>query len=250
MCKNLSLDEKKQAFELFTKEDNKNIFLATLNGDKPMALLAEYKPYNVPGDSSLGILKKLDLGKNFEWFDARFFEISGNRAWSLYFVNKSKTLETIARNKEIYTTGLGLSSNTSKKDVYKTLFDLCKKNEGVMPDDLLGITLGFPKYDTLIFNLEGTGKICSQRMSPDYSKMLLEVLKSDVSPYKNLSKTEMNALENAIKNITQQKLKDIAMKGSYHDGLYAFINFCDDPKELQRVSNSTKNFKQTFGINN
>lgn len=244
MCKNMSLDEKKKAFDVLTTNGNKDLFLSTLHGDKPMSIIGQYKTPLQPGGNDLDVLKKLDLGKNFEFVEANSFSFNGHRSWNQYFVNKSKTLETIARNKEIYTTGLGLPSGTNSKAIYGDLF----KNKGALPDDLLGVTLGFPKYDSMIFHLESIGDLRRERLSADYSKKLLDVLRSDKSPYKNLSKTQMAGLENAIKNINPRNLKDIAVKGSYNDGLYQFINYYDDAAELGRIANSTKNYKQVFGI--
>ena len=65
------MEEKQQAFEYINAFGNREIFLATLNGNKPMSfLVSDFLKADSSSFNPIDILKKLDLGDNFEWFDA------------------------------------------------------------------------------------------------------------------------------------------------------------------------------------
>lgn len=247
MCKNLSMAEKKQAFNVLSSPDNKNIFLAVLSGDKPMALMSERVVGGGKAGDAIDILKKLNLGKNFEWVQGSSVEFANVSASNMYFVNRKEFAKVIERNKDIYCSILNLSPSSSIKKIYSSLLESTKSNNNVMRDDLLGISLGFPRYDSMIYHLEQQNNLLRDRTSKEFIDKLLKALKSENSPYKNLSTERLQDLENAIKNINRKNLEEIAIKGSYHDGLFSFINYCDDSLELMRIGNSTNNFNALFG---
>lgn len=243
MCKNLSMEEKQQAFEYINALGNREIFLATLNGNKPMSfLVSDFLKADSSSFNPIDILKKLDLGDNFEWFDAGALTDDKIKCFRSYFVNKKELAKIIENNKDIYTTRLNLKPHSGVSKIYNELF---KKSE--IPDDLLGLSLGFPRYDSIIFHLEATSNLRTNRLDSDFLEKILVALKNENSPYKNLPKSRLEALEKSIKNINQEHLKEIATKGSYHDGLYSFINFCDDTEELNRIASCTENYRNVFG---
>ena len=248
MCKNLSMAEKEVAYNTLMKCGNKDIFLGTLSGDKPMSILSAVQKIDDMSGKPLDILKKLDLGDNIvfvkanHWSDGCYYSFFND-----YIINKKSLFDVIKNNKKLYTSRLNLKKNAPIQDIYEALVDMSKKNNG-LPDDLLGISLGFPRYDSMIYNIESIANLPKERCSSDYISKLLETFKRNDFPYKTKDKRFLEKLQEAIKNINQENLKDIAIKGSYHDGLYSFINYCDDADELQRIVASTAKFKQTYGI--
>ncbi|MBQ4113820.1 hypothetical protein IJD34_00280 [bacterium] len=247
MCKNLSMAEKETAYKTLMRCGNKDIFLGTLSGDKPMSMLSAVKKIDDINGSPLEVLKKLDLGDDIVFVKANHWNDGCSyKFFNDYIINKKNLFNVIKNNKKLYISQLNLKKNASIKDIYKALVDFSKKNNG-LPDDLLGVSLGFPKYDSMIFNLESFVSK-RDRLAPDYIEKLLATFKREDFPYKNLDKKTLKTLENYIKNINQKKFENIRTTGSYYDGLYEFINFCDDTKELERIAKATTNFKETFGL--
>ena len=247
VVKNLAEAEKKEIFDALHKNGNINLFLGTLQGNKPMSILA-CNQSNGSLPNPLELIKKLDLGDNFEIIQAIKFNFSKNNTiFNSYFINKSELFKTIANNKDIYTDRLNLPINSTIEDIYNALKGQIN-GQTHLCDDLLGISLGFPRYDSIIFNLEGLYDLRKLRTSPDFVEKLLETLKDKNLPYRNLSPKRLSALEKAIKNINKQNLIDIGFKGSYSDGLYSFINFCDDKEELARIATASANFKKSLNI--
>ena len=125
------------------------------------------------------------------------------------------------------------------------------KTKDAMPKDIYGITLGFPKYDSIIFNLEDScGLNCRNRQDSDYKDKLISFLKSEKSPYKDLSLDEQLTIEKAIKSIDQKKLLDSSKTINLYNGMYCFINFYDDPIEASRLKDAVNNFIETFRLEN
>jgi len=187
------------------------------------------------------------LGNNIELVTVSQCEMGKIRVFNDYMINKNSLFKIIRKNKDIYISQLNLKKNASIKQIYNSLLSYTKNNN-CLPDDLLGISLGFPRYDSMIYNIESIANLPKERCSSDYISKLLETFKRKDFPYKTKDKKFLEKLQKAIKNINQENLKDIAVKGSYHDGLYSFINYCDDAEELQRIVASTAKFKQTYGI--
>ena len=59
MCKNLTDAEKQEVFKIITSKDSKNVFLATLSGDKPMTILSCDRYFDDLGGNNLHLLKKI-----------------------------------------------------------------------------------------------------------------------------------------------------------------------------------------------
>jgi len=247
MCKNLSIEEKELAHKVLIKNGNKEFFLGVLSGEKPMSILASARKIDDLRPNPLDILRKLDLGNNIELVTVSQCEMGKIRVFNDYMINKNSLFKIIRKNKDIYISQLNLKKNASIKQIYNSLLSYTKNNN-CLPDDLLGISLGFPRYDSMIYNIESIANLPKERCSSDYISKLLETFKRKDFPYKTKDKKFLEKLQKAIKNINQENLKDIAVKGSYHDGLYSFINYCDDAEELQRIVASTAKFKQTYGI--
>ena len=103
------------------------------------------------------------------------------------------------------------------------------------------MTLGYPKYSSMIFHLEHVGKIPnSLRSNPsEYKKAILSTLNSEKSPYKNLSETEKNKLIEAINTINIETI-GLNKVGS---SIYPFCQYTPEPKEFERISNAIEQFR-------
>lgn len=211
-------------------------FFATLAGYKPATLAS-----NVNGLSKI---------KNNTKFNEIYDVVDVGKDLT-YFINKKQLKEIIANNKDIYTLRMNLNKKTSVEEIYDTLIKDGDKYlnsfYGGKNTDLVGITLGFPRLNSLIFNLEGkVGKsgvdTLKLREQPEMFKTkLLDVLNSPNSPYKNLDKSAKDELKKAI--MSYQKSEGVDFKN------YKFIKFVDEPKEFERISKNVEAFNKNFRIN-
>lgn len=247
MCKNLTSQEKEQAWNLLSDKDNKKIFLAALSGNKPMSMLNERKFTSEFTEPTIDILKKLHLGDNFELLEGYSFKTQRMFSWNRLFVNKNALFETIKNNKEIYTTRLGLPKRTPVKEIYKELTKVIHSKQGVLDDDLLGISLGFPRHDSMIFHLEKvSGMDDKARVLADFPEKILAAFKSADSPYKNLSEKQKQAVIESIKRIDYKRLGTMSIFQNYDRRLYNFVNYCDDTVEIERIAKLTEKFLEEF----
>ena len=110
--------------------------------------------------------------------------------------------------------------------------------------DIVGLTLGFPQKSTMIFQLENMANIdIALRDNPQkYKEILLKVLHSNDSPYKNLSKESFKELEEVIKNY-----KPINIETTTY---YPYMAFVNEPIEFARIDRATTDFINNFSIKN
>ena len=221
-------------------------FFPTLTGHKPACIIGMGEDL-----SFLSRIKtKNPLGSQFDFVHLKEL---GNQTFVL---NKEKILEVISRNKDFYTARLGLANNSSIDDIYN--FMLQHKNQVFNCtltskfSDLVGITLGFPKQSSMMFqleqlcdlsNLKNIKYIDELRKEPSlYKKIMLETLNKNKELYKNLSVDEYNGLVRAIENYKPIKTKDIA------DRYYRYVKLADEPAEFARINNSVDDFIKDFSI--
>lgn len=158
-------------------------------------------------------------------------------------LNKPEIMKLIEKHRKIYTLRLGLDPNAKTEEIYSKLKkDLAYTPTSESKCDLLGLTLGFPKYNSMIFELERVKNTCRLRKYPaEFKKEILEALRSEKSPYKSLDETELQNLENAINNITEI--------GCY-ENIYRFIDFTQDKEELGRIAKAESEFIREFKVQN
>ena len=218
------------------------VFFATMTGKKPACLIGR-------DNVNLNFLKKLNQNGSFNKdFDIHLLEPEGNSPL-VYIFNRKKTLEIIQSNKNLYISRLGLPKETPVDEIYRKLIDggnqyLDCTHKGKF-NDLVGVTLGFPKMSSMMFQLEKScikDNMYTIRHKKDlYKKLLLEILNSDKSPYKNLPKDEFNMLKNAIENYKNKR-------SSLKSKIYQFVELTDEPQEIQRIKNEINTFNQEFSL--
>ena len=177
--KDLNCFQRIKSLYKLKKSNSANEFFATLNGNKPACFLGA-------GDGVAHL-------KNNKEFLAKCDIIINNK--DCYILNKNKLKEFIKNNKEIYTSRLEMKKDASIDEIYNKLLKSEAFVKGSTSQDLLGITLGFPKYSSMMFNLERIANLSYlNRNNPaSYKESLLKVLRGENSPYKNLNLTSLDS---------------------------------------------------------
>ena len=240
----LSDAEKSATYEYLESPLNLTQFLATINGNKPANLII-----TLNRDTILAI-KNGKYNPDIEFVNASYMLPTGTPAYNVYMVNKPALIKVIERNKDVFTSRLRLSKKATTEEIYTKALDYMGDINRKFTD-IEGMCLGFPKYSSMIFNLEQQiERGYELRTQPEIlKKKLLEILYEYGSPYKNLSKKEFKKLEKAIGNISAEKFADVTRSGSYNDGLYLFAQYLEEP-DLNIVANSTADFMKNFKMVN
>lgn len=242
MLENMSSTEKQKCFKMMQCYGNKEIFFTTLAGDKPSCLLASKE--------SMKFLDKLKLDKTIDFVHISPWSAeNGLKYYNTYMFNKKAMLENITRNKNIFTSRLGLSAEAGLEEIYsKLLTKIADRGELYGADwlyDIEGLSLGFPKESSMIFQLERIiGDGCEIRKTPKkFIEEMLKVIKGSSSPYKDLDKEELDILEKSIKKISKRRMK-MRAKNPY----YYYISYLKEPSEFKRIKSATKHFNSTFNV--
>lgn len=226
--KDLSFIQKFKSLNKLKRSNSADQFFATLNGNKPACFL--------------GVKDGVSHLKNNKDFLADFDMICKNK--DCFIFNKKKLKEIISNNKEIYSLRLGIDKNAGVEEIYNNLIKSNTFNRDPALQDLLGITLGFPKYSSMMFNLESMANLhYFDRKNPvKYKESLLEVLRGEKSPYKNLCETEFKNLEKHIEAYTGKNL-------SFAKNYYRFINLANETGEIARIESEINKFLKDFSSN-
>lgn len=240
ILKDLSNQEKQILYNSILSGQEAETFFATINGNKPACLIG--------GGANVSFLEKLnenlDIAKSFEILPLSY---RGSNT-QLYLVNKKSVIDTINRNKNLYIFRLKMNPNSTAEEIYAKL----GANSKIFLDptvnskynDLTGITLGFPKLSSMMFELERCKDEVEYtvRKNPKlYKEILLKKLYSEFSPYKNLPKEEFCELESAIKNYSGT-IEETS------NPYYKYVALADEPKEFERITNAIKDFINSFSI--
>ncbi len=153
-------------------------------------------------------------------------------------INKEAAFENICRNKNFYTQRLSLPKTATDEDVYKILTGDNSPLRYKTNSDIIGMILGFPRKDNMIFQLERSAGLdyTLRENLPKYKEALLKELHSPNCVYAKFDDTFKKELEDAINSIK-------SIKHSEELGLpygYQFINFVDDTPEIARINKSIR----------
>ena len=248
ICENLSTTEKKSFHNMISSANSDSEFYPTLIGKRAVG-----ETYNFNGED-ITYLSKLKLPKGIEILYSYPTEVYGvNREYCISFVNKPELFKIFERNKEIFTKRLGLDINADNEVIYSKIKDSLRFKEAFVDNipnnklkhDLYGMCMGFPKYNTMIFQLERTGEIpITLRDNPiEYKKQIMAVLHGENSPYTNLSKKELKKLEESINNIT-------APKRSNRSPYEVYIEMTEERDEFKRIETAAREFNKIFSVDN
>lgn len=176
VVKNLSVDEQKKLLEVLEKTSDLEDFLVTSVGEKPMCFVNCNKGLDI---------EKLKVGG----FDAIKFNHTLGNYDAMFLINKKMVKNLIEEHTELYQKRLGLDENASFDDIYKALIADFSGGKP-LKQDLLGVTLGYGKENSMIFALEGYIPGFDPSMRGDlntFKQRLKEALYSENSPYKDFS---------------------------------------------------------------
>ena len=177
-----------------------------------------------------------------------------------YFIlNKKASIKTINDNLDFFVKRLNLPSDTSAKKVYEIIVKNISENHNFTKgkDDILGILLGFPKINSMIFKLEkdmyAEGNIPEslprnidlRADTENFKKCIINFLHSEKSPYNNMGYKFKNDLEKIIRNIK----KIGAYRPNNEDYGFEFILFADEVDMLRLRNSEQEFFKLLKSIN-
>ena len=156
-----------------------------------------------------------------------------------FIINKELTKQKISENKDFYSKRMELGKDTSVDKIYQKLISEdspLKKQTGY--DDIIGITLGFPPMDSILFQLEkGIPNYLQIRNRPyAQANFLQRELYSGDSVYKNFSQEFFTNVDAAIESIKrpQYRQKDLTPIG------YIFTPFVPDEDYTKRIIKSSE----------
>lgn len=151
-----------------------------------------------------------------------------------FVFNKKAAFENIHRNKDFYTQRLNLAKTASEEEIYKILTGENSPLKNHNNCDFIGMIMGFPRKDNLVFKLEwDAGLHPDLRKNPQKLKeALLKELNFSNCVYGKFDEPLKKELEGAIKSISSIKHRDEL--GLPHG--YTFINYVDDAPEIVRIN--------------
>lgn len=197
-------------------------FLMTATGHKPTLLNG--------GEAAIYLEKIKTNG-----FDTIVRKVNGHK--NIMLLNRKEAKNTIENHREFFAKRLNLSSDATVEEIYSSLTESLNPLQQKHSHDLTGILLGYPKQNSIIFNLENMSQNAPyDRKTPTIlKKELKKALYSEESPYKNFDEQFFKETEEFIDSITAVKHSKYKLfDGVMNDG-YIFINFKDEPFELKKI---------------
>ncbi len=203
-------------------------------GQKPALLLSGDSEYinlakKIKSDDKVSA--QVTIGEDDEEFSVN----------QLFLFNRLMVQNIINENKALFISRLGLDKDVSLDFIYSKLIskDGVIAQEGATIksryNDVIGLILGFPKISSLIYELEKRMTNPQLRYAKDltgYKQELINVLSSEESPYKNMSKEFLDNLKEKINLISEIKHSASLLCG--FDG-YPFMYYLDEPEEISKI---------------
>jgi len=226
--KNLSQDEQETFIKGLRTDTNATQLLMTAIGEKPACWVICNKNIDTSklGNGEFDVVKQFIGGK------------LGNEYCNIAVLNKKQVTDLIAENYELYQKRLNLPDGTPVGDVYKTFVKELEEGNFSL-HDLLGVTLGYGRENSLIFALERSIPNVTVDIRADlktYKQVLKDALYSENSPYKDFDdafKAGLVESIDAIKNISKPD-----------DEGYMFIDYMqsiyDKNKRIDNLHSATK----------
>jgi len=226
--KNLSQEEQETFIKGLRTDTNATQLLMTAIGEKPACWVTCNKNIDTSklGNGEFDVVKQFISGK------------LGNEYCNIAVLNKKQVTDLIAENYELYQKRLNLPDGTLVGDVYKAFVEELEEGNFSL-HDLLGVTLGYGRENSLIFALECSIPNITVATRADlktYKQVLKDALYSENSPYKDFDdafKAGLVESIDAIKNISKPD-----------DEGYMFIDYTqsiyDKNKRIDNLHSATK----------
>ena len=230
--KTLSPQEKNYLTKCYANPE----FISTLSGHKP-AWFCES-----------GFNRRIDFSKiklNPKIAD-KFDVVRLPNGKSLYFLNKQEVLKIIEENRDIYCAGQGLNLSEDIEIIYQTLLKNLERGQiaqGKKGEALYGITLGFPRHSSMIFEMESAINGYQQNLRsniPLFKEKLLDLLHSEKSPFKGFPKETIEKLEHHIRSMESE---DAVSKSFYQCQIFG-----NEERAIKRMLDKEKDFADNFKV--
>ena len=210
-------------------------FIATLSGHKP-AWYCDHGFYGKIDFSKIKLNPKI----------ADKFDVVNLSEGQLYFLNKKEVLKIIEENRDVYCAAQGLEQTADVEIIYQTLLrNLEKGNTG---HALFGMTLGFPRHSSMVFEMEQILKGSETNLRdniPLFKEKLLELLHNDKSPFAGYPKETIEMLE---KHIINMNLINMNPTGSGSEIVSQCAIFGNEERSVNRLIKLEKDFNEHFKV--
>ena len=205
------------------------------------AVLTDRKPawFNQGGFNGQIDFSKIKLNPNI----ADKFDVVKLHSGGLYFLNKNEVMKIIKDNKDVYCAELGVNSSENLGTIYNALLEYLPFHSSSRGHTLFGMTLGFPRHSSMIFELQGLLRNEESNIIdnvPLFKEKLLELLHSDKSPFQRYPTETIKRLEEHIK----------AMKSTYgvKTSISYFHAYGNEQKTIDKILKQSKDFEENFRV--
>lgn len=216
-----------------TLDDESNDFSLMATGNKPSFLTSgiSQQTANLFKSNGYDVVKKE-------------FYIKNRKIVNTLILDKKNVKKVIENNLDLYQKRLNLSKYATVDKIYNTI--ISKKNPLLEKekDDLLGLTLGFPRDNSILYNLH---HLINKKGKEFNNENFKDIFTSNDSPYKNFSK---DFKKHVLEQIDNMKLTEDGFgKGSgeylttnkMHVNARPFVVFVDEPKAFGEIVDKFRN---------
>lgn len=155
-----------------------------------------------------------------------------------YILNRDMVYDIINKDKTLFATRLNLSQNATIDDIYSALVKCLSYNANSIKD-LEGLILGFPKYNSVLFQLDNISKAREYRNNPYIHRIILsDALNAYNSLYKKLPSKEFRKIDTMVKIA---EVKNVP-KNPY----FQYVKFVDEPESEGVLFQKASNFNGEF----
>lgn len=229
----LSKEERVELIKELQKTKDTDVFMLFATENKP-AIWTQTRIAELIKTDNNDVVRSYNFNPN-----------TGEKEYKTAFVlNKNEVKKVIENNLELYQKRLNLNKNNTSDDIYTQLI----REDGPLvqaPDDIMGLTLGYPKDNCIIFYLdEKTGANLDKQKMKDF-------LMSENSPYKDMSDEFKNNILKQIDLSQRRRNTDYYRANGDAGQIYPAVAFFPEVDEFNRMNISIRNTtNQLHQINN
>ena len=230
MFKRLNPAEMKQCYEdIISDLADSGGFFATVMGYKPACTVYDR-------DYPLNYLNRIEYKKPTTIIHAG--RTINPEYFNSYILNRDMVYEINNKDKTLFATRLNLGQNATIEDIYSALVR-CLSNNSNSIKDLEGMILGFPKYNSILFQLDDVSRALPYRDYPDIHRAKLVSALYDInSPYRKLPADEFNKINQMVQIANVQN----APKNPY----FQYVKFVNEPEREEELFQKSRNFNGEF----
>lgn len=174
-------------------------------------------------------------------------------------LNRAQVKEIIEKNRAIFCNRMNCNPESSVDEIYAKLITAIEScHEPGAIDDIYGLTLGYPRKNTLIHHLTrfanekngtdycwGELKDAAPEVIETYKQALRNALKEKDSPYANASPGLVKEVEEAINKISKITSSEEVLIGQERFQP-TFIMYTPEPDEINRINSGLAELEKTI----